>query len=226
MLVTENDLDSYFKSSILSALSKQQVDASEHTVVYLSSLLVHFSQTNNLFEKTEDGYQLKPLALYYADYSYARNAQQRSQALRRLGDVALFICGLYSQSLSRKAVDIDYYIAMGGGAYAQLSHSVKGTINRNVFTNIFAELSSKFVDYMDVLSDITAAQHSSDSDILRQYEVWLRSGSKAAKKRLVSQGIYPLDSTIHTKTLNDANTRIRIIVVYSKTINFNLRSRY
>ena len=35
MLVTENDLDSYFKSSILSALSKQQVDASEHTVVYL-----------------------------------------------------------------------------------------------------------------------------------------------------------------------------------------------
>ena len=88
---------------------------------------------------------------------------------------------------------------MGGGAYAQLSHSAKGTIDKNVFTNIFAELSSKFVDYMDVLSDITAAQHSSDSDILRQYEIWLRSGSKAAKKRLVSQGIYPLDSTIHTK---------------------------
>ena len=200
MLVTEKDLDSYFKSSILSSLSHQRVEASEHTVVYLSSLLVYFSQTENLFEKTDSGYQLKPLALYYADYNYAKNARQRSQALRRLGDVALFISGLYSQSLNKKAVDIDYYIAMGGGAYAQLSHLTDGSINKQVFANIFAELASNFVDYMDVLSDITAAQHSSDSDILRQYEIWVRSGSKAAKKRLISQGIYPqADCKIHTK---------------------------
>ena len=191
MLVTEKDLDSYFKSSILSALSHQQVEASEHTVVYLSSLLVHFSHTEHLFEKNEDGVYLKPLALYYADYSHAKTPQQRTYALRRLGDVALFVSGLYSQCLSRKAVDIDYYIAMGGGAYAQLSNAHEQQANKHVFTDIFSELSNKFVDYMDVLSEITEAQHSSHTDILRQYEIWLRSGSKAAKKRLNSQGIFP-----------------------------------
>lgn len=192
MLVTEKDLSSYFKSSILSALSDQQVEASEHTVVYLSSLLEYFSHTEHLFEKSEDGYQLKPLALYYADYSYAKSPQQRTLALRRLGDVALFISGLYSQSLNRKVVDIDYYIAMGGGAYAQLSHTHEKQFNSQVFSEIFTQLAANFVDYMDVLSEITKAQHSSDSDILRQYEIWLRSGSRAAKKRLISQGIHPL----------------------------------
>lgn len=198
MLVTEKDLDSYFKSSILSALSNQRVDASEHTVVYLSSMLVHFSQTEHLFEKTEHGYQLKPLVLYYADYTEAKSTSERSYALRRLGDVALFICGLYSQSLNKKVVDIDYYIAMGGGAYARLSCDQQP--HNQVFTDIFAELANNFVNFMDVLSEITEAQHSSHSDILRQYEIWLRSGSKAAKKRLISQGIYPQSgSTIHTK---------------------------
>lgn len=193
MLVTEKDLDSYFKSSILSALSNQDVKASEHTVVYLSSLLVHFSHTEHLFEKNEDGVFLKPLALYYQDYSHAKTSQQRTSALRRLGDVALFISGLYSQCLSRKAIDIDYYIAMGGSAYGQLSNSHNNRTNKYVFTDIFAELSNNFVDYMDVLSEITEAQHSSHTDILRQYEIWLRSGSKAAKKRLMSQGIFPLE---------------------------------
>ena len=198
MLVTEKDLDSYFKSSILSALSNQHVDASEHTVVYLSSLLVHFSQTEHLYEKTEDGYQLKPLALYYTDYTDAKGTSERSHALRRLGDVALFICGLYSQSLNRKVVDIDYYIAMGGGAYARLAHDLQP--HKQVFIDIFAELANNFVDYMDVLSEITEAQHSSHSDILRQYEIWLRSGSKAAKKRLMTQGIIPQSGPIiHTK---------------------------
>jgi len=77
MLVTERDLDSYFKSSILSALSNQHVEAGEHTVVYLSSLLVYFGHTENLFENTGDGYQLKPLALYYSDYASTKSSQER-----------------------------------------------------------------------------------------------------------------------------------------------------
>ena len=191
MLLTEKNLDSYFTSSILSALSHQGVDASEHTVVYLSSLLSHCCYTEHLFEKIDGGYRIKPLALYYADYTDAKTSSQRTLALRRLGDVALFVSGLYSQSLVRKAVDIDYYIAMGGGAYAQLSTTLDNVTRSQGMAEIFAELASKFVAYMDVLSEITEAQHSSDSDILRQYEIWLRSGSKAAKKRLLSQGIIP-----------------------------------
>ncbi len=191
MLLTEKDLDCYFKSSILSALSHQQVEASEHTVIYLSNLLAHFSQSKHLFEKSEEGYQLRPLALYYADYTYAKTQAEKTHTLRRLGDVALFISGLYSQSLSRKSIDVDYYIAMGGGAYSQLSNTVDSLSHKQVFAGIYSELSRKFVDYMDVLSEITEAQHSSDTDILRQYEIWLRSGSKAAKRRLNSQGIYP-----------------------------------
>jgi len=40
--------------------------------------------------------------------------------MQRLGDTALFIAGVFADSLNRKLVDVDYYVAMGGTAYAQV----------------------------------------------------------------------------------------------------------
>ena len=97
-------------------------------------------------------------------------------------------------------VDIDYYIAMGGGAYAHLSSVLDNLQNKQILADTFSELSSGFVVYMDVLSEINEAQHTYSSDILRQYEIWLRSGSKIAKKRLIAQGIYPQDNAEFLRT--------------------------
>ena len=53
----------------------------------------------------------------YSDALEEESGEARNQILRRLGDVALFISGVFSRSLKRRVVDVDYYIAMGGGAY-------------------------------------------------------------------------------------------------------------
>lgn len=191
-LITETSLQEYFQSSVSDALENQNVEAGADTVHYVVNLLTFFSRTDRLFEHTRDGVMIRPLALLYAEAVQGTTSEERHRALRRLGDVALFISGAFSQSLNRRVVDIDYYVSMGGSAYSHLSETMRGTNRARVLGEVFNELASKFVVFVDVLGEVCeAATGSNDVDILRQYEVWLRTGSKRAADRLRAVGIHP-----------------------------------
>ena len=196
-VITSTSVGDFFHRALNSALSNQHIDATPHTVHYIVHLLTDFSRSDRLYEKTEHGYGLKPLALLYADAVYSADAGERRHALRRLGDVALFISGLFSHSLSRKMVDVDYYVAMGGGAYAELSSPGTHGLQAASLSPIFEELSHKFTDFVDALAEVGAdANFNNDSNLLRSYENWLRTGSKRAAQHLRREGIEPSGSNI------------------------------
>lgn len=193
-VITSTSVGDYFRCALNSALSNQQTDAAPDTVHYVVHLLADFSRSDRLYEKTEHGYGLKPLALIYAEAVYSKDPGERRQALRRLGDVALFISGLFSHSLNRTMVDVDYYVAMGGGAYAELSSRAS---QHTSLAPVFAELSDKFTEFVDALAEVGKdANFSNDSDLLRSYENWLRTGSKRAARQLRRAGIEPCVSNV------------------------------
>lgn len=191
-LIENTSLHDYFHNSLRSALKNQRVDADHHTIQYVVNLLANFAHADEFFDVSEGVRTARPLALIYADALQALDRHERNKYLRRLGDLALFVSGIFSDSLNRKVVDIDYYISMGGSAYAYLSDNLRGTPSGNTFGPIYSELSYKFVDFVDVLSEISAdANLHNDSDIMRLYELWIRTGSKRAARRLRSLGIEP-----------------------------------
>lgn len=191
-LITDTSLQEYFQGSVSDALENQNVEAGADTVHYVVNLLTFFSRTDRLFERTRDGVMIRPLALLYAEAVQGTTNEERNRALQRLGDVALFISGAFSQSLNRRVVDIDYYVSMGGSAYSHLSETMRGTNRASALSSVFNELASKFVTFVDVLAEVCeAATCSNDTDILRQYEIWLRTGSKRAAERLRAAGIQP-----------------------------------
>lgn len=191
-VITQSSVTEYFHESIDAAMSNQSVEAEPTTVFYVVNLLASFTRAENFYERSEEGLSLKPLALIYADALEGATQEERHRALRRLGDVALFISGLFSQSLNRKVVDVDYYIAMGGGAYGFLSDSLRGTAHGKALSDVFDELSHKFTDFVDVLGEVSdSSTLSNDQDIMRAYELWVRTGSKRAARQLKSAGIYP-----------------------------------
>ncbi|MEE9142584.1 MAG: hypothetical protein V3U59_07705, partial [Gammaproteobacteria bacterium] len=61
------NLREFFKNSVDSALTNQQVDVDDHTAHYVVNLLTMFARSEELYEQTSDGYRLKPLALMLAD---------------------------------------------------------------------------------------------------------------------------------------------------------------
>ena len=189
-LIVDRNLTEYFHESVATAMARQNTEAAEETVYYVVNLLTSFARSDRFFEPTPDGMMIRPLAGYYADAIYAESPVQRNDALKRLGDVALFIAGIFSQNLNRKVVDIDYYVAMGGNAYWSLAETVRGSA-RAVLAEIFAELAEKFVSFVDVLGEVGERKPYADSDILRLYEVWIRTGSERAARRLRKLGLEP-----------------------------------
>lgn len=189
-LTTHTDLRHFFRDSVNCALQNQGVEAEHSTILYVVNLLTTFAHAENLFEKSEEGVGLKPLAMHYRDALHSSSPCERRIALQRLGDCALFIAGIFSDSLERKAVDLDYYVSMGGNAYACLADIRERRINDAALGDIFAELAEKFVAFVDILNEVgEGLSRRSHSDLLRLYEVWLRTGSERARKRLREHGM-------------------------------------
>ena len=188
------NVQEYFKDSITDALHNQNLDVDDHTVYYVVNLLTHFTSTEELFDdQSPDGLHIKPLALMFADALETASTKERTAILRRLGDVSLYISGFFSGSLSRKIIDIDYYIGMGGNAYGSLADAVRGTIQGEVFSQIFRELATKFESFVDVLSEVSEQSNiGNNQDILRLYNMWIRTGSKRAHEKLSELGIQPM----------------------------------
>ena len=193
MLVKQESLQNYFHDCLHSSLRKHNVKATDFTVIYLANLLINFSRSENFIDTSEGRWPYKPLALHYSDALNSDTDHQRDIALRRLGDIALFICGLFSDSLNTKTVDIDYYAAMGGSAYGHLSESRTVVTSDSTLNEVFYELSNKFIDFADVLSELNENQGQSNKDLMRTYEIWLRTGSKKAQKLLIESGIQPIE---------------------------------
>jgi hypothetical protein len=90
---------------------------------------------------------------------------------------------------ARRLVDVDYHIAMGGRAYDTLARSLEHS-RRRAPARVFAELAAKFQPLVDALSEIgDTAYVYTQRDILRLYEIWLKTGSMRARRLLRRLGV-------------------------------------
>jgi hypothetical protein len=187
------NLREFFRDSVHEALDRQRVGVDAHTEHYVVNLLTMFSRSEALFDATPDGPRLRPLALMLAEAVEAGTREARSRALQRLGDVSLFVAGFFAQGFARRLVDIDYHIAMGGRAYGTLAGSCGHGARGRALGAVFAELADKFQRLVDALNDVSEMSYRhSDRDLLRQYEVWIKTGSPRAYGILRQLGVEPV----------------------------------
>src|SRR6202163_2788639 len=184
-------LREYFHDALHGALAHQHVAVEDQTEQYVVNLLTLFARSEHLYERTPDGVRLRPLVQMLSDALEAPTALERERGLQRLGDVSLFIAGFFAQSFARKLIDINYHIAMGGRAYGTLAVAhARGP--RRVLGAVFAELAQKFQPLVDALNDLAeSAYRHSDRDILRLYEIWLKTGSRRSYQILERLGVQP-----------------------------------
>ena len=170
----------YFKGLIVDAIAHQRIEAGELTSFYIVHLLAgRLQRPTNEDDET-------PLALRLAEALDAGGVQRRA-SLRQIGDVALFISGLFPDSLRRKLVDVDYYSSIGSTAYITISRCETDT-----FSPVFAELARKFVGFVDALSEVSElACCTSSLDVLRLYERWLKTGNSRSGQLLLEWGVVP-----------------------------------
>jgi len=185
----------YFKELVDEALARQRVVAGELTAFYVVHLLAIFVRRPDT-PQSDGGWpnDSEPLALRLVQALESGGMRQRS-SLREIGDLSLFVSGFFSDSLNRKLVDVDYYVAIGGHAYNALSRQ-----EADHLAPVFAELGEKFVGFVDVLSEVSERTFcASNADLLRLYEKWLKTGSRRSGQLLVERGVVPNASIVSTR---------------------------
>jgi hypothetical protein len=185
------NLREFFRDALHGALEKRQLAVEDQTEHYVVNLLTLFSRSEELYDATPEGARLKPLVVMLSEALEARSEGDRNRSLQRLGDVSLFIAGFFAQGFARKLIDIDYHIAMGGRAYGALAETMSRGKGR-VLGHVFAELSTNFQPMVDALNEVSESSYShSHKDILRLYEVWLKTGSRRCYEILKRLGVEP-----------------------------------
>jgi hypothetical protein len=186
------NLREFFRDNLHSALERQHLAVEDQTEHYVVNLLTLFARADALYDQTAQGPRLKPLSVMLSEALDAPSAGDRNRGLQRLGDVSLFMAGFFAHSFARKLVDVDYHIAMGGQAYGALAAAL-GRNRGHVLAQVFAELAQKFQPLVDALNDLSESSYRhSDEDLLRLYEIWLKTGSRRSQQILRRLGVEPI----------------------------------
>ncbi len=181
MLKTGN-LTALFHELVRGAMSSQRVASSEATEFYLVKLLEGFARPGrgDLLDP--------PLAVDYLE-AFHLPGRQRVGKLRRVADTALFVSGIFFDSLERRLVGAEYYAALGRTAYAWLSaESGRGALGES-----FEELAGRFPQFVRVLAEISDGElFRRQQDTLRLYKRWLHTRGEREADLLMRRGVIPI----------------------------------
>lgn len=180
-MVQTGTLTALFHELVQSAMQAQGVESSETTEFYLVHLLERFAAPGrtDLLDP--------PLGV---DYLRAADlpAPQRVGTLRRVADTALFVTGVFLDSLDRSLVGPRYYTSLGRNAYARLSTELA----HGGLADSFVELADRFNDFVRVFGEISEIElFRRDQDTVRLYRRWLQTGSRREADLLMKRGLFP-----------------------------------
>jgi hypothetical protein len=178
--LVQRTLTDFFRELLQSAMRTQAVRPSEEAEFYLVRLLEAFAHAR------EDWFD-RPLALEYLESFHKPRAHRYGQ-LKRVGDTALFVSGVFVESLHRSVVSSDYYMQLGRTAYTHLS-ALTGDARPS---DPFAELAERFSDFVRVLAEISFRDlFRGEVHLLRVYTRWMYTRSEHDARWLMRHGIIP-----------------------------------
>jgi len=183
-------LTEFFRDLLQGAFRTHAVQASPPTEHYLVSLLERFATP-------PPGWDARPLALDYLDACHQPRLK-RCVTLRQVGDTALFLSGVFMESLERRVVSTDYYIALGRIAYHQLAGLLPADTSTRA--DVFAEIAAQFPDFVRVLSEVTFTDmFRADPEAVRIYTRWLRTRGAGDAQWLLRHGLVPYDPGVKSR---------------------------
>jgi hypothetical protein len=191
-IVVDQGLQDYCQAQFATCLAHRHVDVAHSIQHHLSQLLTNFTDSQQLVTRTDHGWDLKPLASHYANTVEADGVQQPNMALKRRGDIALFIAGMSSRSLALEVVDVDYSAAMGGSAYRDLHDYFVVRLGAGAHGTPCAELGARCLTQVGVLAGVAEESYlGARHDLLRDYATSIRANSPRALSSLHRAGVLP-----------------------------------
>ncbi len=166
----EGNLESFFYERVDGVQKRRSRRLVAEVEAYVVHLLADHARRTSVAGRTSG-----PLALQFLAAREQRGAL-RAQALRAVGDRALFIAGVVPHSIDRTPVNLRYVRSIGESAYRQISDPP-----------VFHALAETFEVAAEVISEATDT--CGEHDLLGLYDRWKRYGDVRDQQRLVAAGV-------------------------------------
>lgn len=150
VLIHTSSLREWFHEALDDACRTHGFGATPASGRYVASLLDQFSDADQLFGLQEDGKRKDEALAMMLHEAVLGEPTMRLEQFRRMGDVALYVAGVFSDSLRRRPVDVTYYIHMGQGAYGSLSSGLRSK-GGAALKLLYEELADTFSTWVEVL---------------------------------------------------------------------------
>ena len=119
-IFVEDSLQCYFFEHLGQLNEAMEAPLPLEIIFYSSQVLNAMAISSNFFEILEDGaVREKVLGLKLLESCQLSKGEQKSE-LKDIGDTSMCLCGVFTENLSNKIVDQNYYIKLGQTAYLKL----------------------------------------------------------------------------------------------------------
>lgn len=188
MLVASASMRDYFRETLTLAMRKRSVRLSETAQAYVVNVCAELSRAENLFAGTEHGE--RPALVDLLARAQEAEPHEALRIYKHMGDSSLVLTGFFRESVE-DTVGVEYYVSMGGGAYANVAGLMRPTAATS--SALFAELSDRFRELMELLIAMSMQGDQTkgldDVRVLELVERFERTGDPRALEALRATGI-------------------------------------
>ncbi|OGQ18219.1 MAG: hypothetical protein A2138_24515 [Deltaproteobacteria bacterium RBG_16_71_12] len=188
MLVASASMREYFRETMTAAMRRRGTRLSESAQVYLVNLCAELSRAENLFAGTEHGE--RPALVDLLARAQDAEPHEALRIYKHMGDSSLYLTGFFRESVE-EAGGVEYYVSMGGGAYANVAGLMRPTAATT--SALFAELSDRFRELVELLIAMSMqgdrTEGLDDVRVLALVERFERTGDPHALEALKATGI-------------------------------------
>jgi len=186
------NLESFFHPLVDEAVRTQHFEATEAAEFYLAGLLADYAKPARMESEALD----RPLTLLL-DEALHSDGHERFERLRSLGDGVLYTSGFFADHLSTRGVELRYVRTLGARAYDGAASMLRHSAGEGTGApDVFRELADNFVNFAEVVArvaDVLQANSAltSNRQVVRLYERWVKTGSAPLAVALAGKGLTP-----------------------------------
>ncbi len=183
--------DAFFVDEIEAAERRLNIELRPHVKLYLIHLLKRLSEQRDFFYSAV--VQDKPLGIVMLEALH-KNIFEKLRDLKAVGDLSLIFSGLYPEHLTRRMVDIDYFIEIGRRSYHLLSDFYSGFKSKQDLFILYSQLVTDFIRLIDVLTEISGELHFLDEmDVAKALRRWQATRISKYREILERENVIPWD---------------------------------
>jgi len=185
-------VEGFIVDEIEAAEEKLNIRLSKYTKIYILDLLKRLCTQKDPLNLELIGD--RPLAIVLME-AVRKDIFQKIRDLKAVGDISLIFSGLYPEHLTRRLVDIDYYIEIGQKSYHLLSDTYSNFKRQQELFILYSQLVAEFITLIQILTEIASELHFLDElDIEKAYNRYKRTHIKKYLEILKNNKITPLIS--------------------------------